>query len=215
MFPTESLEKGVILRAGRGPGLRCRATDRREFADSPRPLRRWTRRKDVRRSFAIRRRRPPLGIWNIMNDIFITENFLLQNDRAVELYHRFARDLPIIDYHCHLPPQQIAEDHRFANLAEIWLYGDHYKWRAMRSAGVAERYCTGDACDWEKFEKWAEVVPRTLRNPLYHWTHLELKRPLGISDRLLNPADRPGNLGSSATPCLPATTCRAAASCGR
>jgi len=122
-----------------------------------------------------------------MNDLFITENFLLQNDRAVELYHRFARDLPIIDYHCHLPPGQIAVDHRFANLTQIWLYGDHYKWRAMRTAGVAERYCTGDASDWEKFEKWAEVVPRTLRNPLYHWTHLELKRPLGISDRLLNP----------------------------
>jgi glucuronate isomerase len=122
-----------------------------------------------------------------MKDIFITENFLLQNDRAVELYHRFARDLPIIDYHCHLPPRQIAEDHRFANLAQIWLSGDHYKWRAMRWAGVAERYCTGDATDWEKFEKWAEVVPKTLRNPLYHWTHLELKRPLGISDRLLDP----------------------------
>ncbi|MGO9109972.1 MAG: glucuronate isomerase [Thermoguttaceae bacterium] len=122
-----------------------------------------------------------------MNDIFITENFLLENDRAVELYHRVARDLPIIDYHCHLPPRQIAEDHRFANLTQIWLYGDHYKWRAMRSAGVAERYCTGDATDWEKFEKWAEVVPKTLRNPLYHWTHMELKRPFGISDRLLNP----------------------------
>ena len=122
-----------------------------------------------------------------MNDIFITENFLLQNDRAVELYHQFARDLPIIDYHCHLPPRQIAEDHRFANLTQIWLNGDHYKWRAMRTAGVAERYCTGDAADWEKFAKWAEVVPKTLRNPLYHWTHLELKRPLGISDRLLNP----------------------------
>jgi glucuronate isomerase len=121
-----------------------------------------------------------------VDDVFITDNFLLQNDRAVELYHRFARDLPIIDYHCHLPPQQIAEDHRFANLTQIWLYGDHYKWRAMRTAGVAERYCTGDASDWEKFEKWAEVVPRTIRNPLYHWTHLELKRPLGISDRLLN-----------------------------
>ena len=122
-----------------------------------------------------------------MSDVFITENFLLQNDRAVELYHRFARDLPIIDYHCHLPPRQIAEDHRFANLAEIWLSGDHYKWRAMRWAGVAERYCTGDATDWEKFEKWADVAPKTLRNPLYHWTHLELKRPFGISDRLLNP----------------------------
>ncbi len=123
----------------------------------------------------------------IMSDVFITENFLLQNDRAVELYHQFARDLAIIDYHCHLSPRQIAQDHRFANLAQIWLYDDHYKWRAMRTAGVAERYCTGDATDWEKFEKWAEVVPKTLRNPLYHWTHMELKRPLGISDRLLDP----------------------------
>ena len=131
-----------------------------------------------------------------MSDVFITEDFLLQNDRAVELYQRFARDLPIIDYHCHLPPRQIAEDHCFANLSQIWLYGDHYKWRAMRSAGVAERYCTGDANDWEKFEKWAEVVPKTLRNPLYHWTHLELKRPFGISDRLLNPHTRAGNLGA-------------------
>ena len=122
-----------------------------------------------------------------MDDVFITENFLLQNDRAVELYHRYARDLPIIDYHCHLPPSQIADDHRFENLTQIWLYGDHYKWRAMRTAGVAERYCTGNASDWEKFQKWAETVPQTLRNPLYHWTHLELKRPLGISDRLLGP----------------------------
>jgi glucuronate isomerase len=122
-----------------------------------------------------------------MNDIFITENFLLQNDRAVELYHRFARDLPIIDFHCHLPPEQVAGNRRFDNITQIWLYGDHYKWRAMRTAGVAERYCTGDASDREKFQKWAETVPLTLRNPLYHWTHLELKRPLGISDRLLGP----------------------------
>lgn len=122
-----------------------------------------------------------------MSDAFITENFLLQNDRAVELYHGYARDLPIIDYHCHLPPAQVAEDRRFENLAQIWLHGDHYKWRAMRTAGVEERYCTGDASDREKFQRWAEVVPQTLRNPLYHWTHLELKRPLGISDRLLGP----------------------------
>jgi glucuronate isomerase len=122
-----------------------------------------------------------------VGDIFITENFLLQNQAAVELYHQYARDMPIIDYHCHLPPRQIAEDHRFANLTQIWLYGDHYKWRAMRAAGVPERFCTGDAADWEKFQKWAETVPQTLRNPLYHWTHLELKRPLGISDRLLGP----------------------------
>jgi glucuronate isomerase len=125
-------------------------------------------------------------------DVFITENFLLQNDTAVRLYHEYARDMPIIDYHCHLPPQQIAEDHRFENLAQIWLYGDHYKWRAMRANGVAERYCTGNATDREKFQKWAETVPKTLRNPLYHWTHLELKRPFGISDRLLNPETAEG-----------------------
>jgi glucuronate isomerase len=118
---------------------------------------------------------------------FINENFLLQNDRAVELYHGYARDLPIIDYHCHLPPSQVAEDRRFENIAQVWLHGDHYKWRAMRAAGVPERFCTGDAPDREKFQKWAETVPQTLRNPLYHWTHLELNRPLGISDRLLGP----------------------------
>lgn len=122
-----------------------------------------------------------------MSDIFITENFLLQNAAAVELYHDYARDMPIIDYHCHLPPAQIAKDHRFENLARIWLDGDHYKWRAMRAAGVDERFCTGGASDWEKFQAWARTVPMTLRNPLYHWTHLELKRPLGVSDRLLNP----------------------------
>lgn len=122
-----------------------------------------------------------------MKDVFITENFLLPNQAAVRLYHEYARDLPIIDYHCHLPPQQVASDHRFGNLTQIWLYGDHYKWRAMRAAGVPEQFCTGTASDWEKFQKWAETVPKTLRNPLYHWTHLELKRPFGISDRLLNP----------------------------
>jgi glucuronate isomerase len=119
--------------------------------------------------------------------VLITENFLLTTDAGVRLYHEYARDLPIIDYHCHLPPAQIADDHRFKNLAEIWLYGDHYKWRAMRANGVPERYCTGDASDWEKFQQWAATVPCTLRNPLYHWTHLELKRPFGIGDRLLNP----------------------------
>ena len=127
-----------------------------------------------------------------MNAPFITENFLLQNDRAVELYHRFAAEQPIIDYHCHLPPAEIAADRRFENLAQVWLHGDHYKWRAMRAAGVPERYCTGGASDREKFQKWAETVPQTLRNPLYHWTHLELNRPLGISDRLLNPATAAG-----------------------
>jgi glucuronate isomerase len=127
-----------------------------------------------------------------VSDVFITENFLLQNDRAVELYHRYAKELPIVDYHCHLPARQIAEDHRFENLTQIWLAGDHYKWRAMRANGVPERYCTGDATDWEKFEKWADTVPKTLRNPLYHWTHLELKRPLGVSDRLLGPSTARG-----------------------
>jgi len=122
-----------------------------------------------------------------VSNLFITENFLLQNDAAVTLYHQYARHMPIIDYHCHLPPEQIARDHKFANLTQAWLYGDHYKWRAMRAGGVPERYCTGDASDWEKFEKWAEIVPKTLRNPLYHWTHLELKRPFGIRDRLLGP----------------------------
>lgn len=118
---------------------------------------------------------------------FIHEDFLLQTKFAHRLYHEFAAELPIVDFHCHLPPSQVAEDHRFANLTEIWLNGDHYKWRAMRSNGVAEKYCTGNASDWAKFEKWAETVPHCLRNPLYHWTHLELNRPFGIRDRLLNP----------------------------
>ena len=127
-----------------------------------------------------------------MNDIFITENFLLQSDTAAALYHQYARDLPIIDYHCHLPPRQIAEDHRFENLTQIWLYGDHYKWRLMRANGIDERYITGEATDLEKFQKWAQTVPKTLRNCMYHWVHLELNRPFGISDRLLNPATAEG-----------------------
>ncbi len=117
---------------------------------------------------------------------FIHEDFLLQTKSARTLYHDYARDLPIIDYHCHLPVRQVAEDHRFRNMAEVWLAGDHYKWRAMRANGAPERFCTGDASDWEKFLKWAETVPATLGNPLYHWTHLELNRPFGIGDRLLN-----------------------------
>lgn len=114
------------------------------------------------------------------------DDFLLQTETARRLYHDFARSMPIIDYHCHLPPDQIADNKRFDNLTQLWLYGDHYKWRAMRANGVDERYCTGDASDWEKFEKWAETVPYTLRNPLYHWTHLELKNPFGVTD-LLSP----------------------------
>jgi glucuronate isomerase len=117
---------------------------------------------------------------------FMHEDFLLDTKQAKNLYHDYARNMPIIDYHSHLPPEQIDDDKQFRNLYEIWLSGDHYKWRAMRANGVAERYCTGDASDWEKFEKWAATVPYTLRNPLYHWTHLELRRPFGITDRLLD-----------------------------
>lgn len=118
---------------------------------------------------------------------FIHDDFLLETDVARDLYHRVAKVQPIIDYHCHLPPDQIADDHKFSTLTRIWLDGDHYKWRAMRANGVDERFCTGSAGDWEKFEAWANTVPYTLRNPLYHWTHLELKRPFGITDRLLAP----------------------------
>ena len=117
---------------------------------------------------------------------FLNEDFLLQSQTARTLYHQYAEDQPIIDYHCHIPPKEIAENRKFDNLTQIWLYGDHYKWRAMRANGVNERYCTGDASDREKFQAWAETVPKTLRNPLYHWTHMELKRPFGVSGKLLN-----------------------------
>lgn len=118
---------------------------------------------------------------------FLDENFLLQTETARRLYHDFAKKMPIIDYHCHLPPEDIASDKIFKNLTSIWLNGDHYKWRAMRINGVPEEYCTGNVDDYKKFEKWAETVPYTLRNPLYHWTHMELKNPFGIK-KLLNPA---------------------------
>ncbi|QPR29077.1 glucuronate isomerase [Edwardsiella hoshinae] len=117
---------------------------------------------------------------------FLTEDFLLDTEFARRLYHDYAAEQPIFDYHCHLPPEQIAEDYRFENLYDIWLKGDHYKWRAMRTNGVAERFCTGDASDREKFQAWAETVPHTIGNPLYHWTHLELRRPFGICDTLLS-----------------------------
>ena len=118
---------------------------------------------------------------------FMDKDFLLQTDAAKELYHEHAAKMPIIDYHCHLIPKMVADNKRFESIAQIWLMGDHYKWRAMRSNGVPERYCTGaDTTDWEKFEKWAETVPYTFRNPLYHWTHLELKTAFGI-DKRLNP----------------------------
>lgn len=115
---------------------------------------------------------------------FIHEDFLLQNATARRLYHTYAAQEPILDYHCHLPPKDVAENRRFANLFEIWLEGDHYKWRAMRANGVPERYCTGDASPYEKFLAWAKTAPHTLRNPLYHWTHLELKRYFEIEDLL-------------------------------
>lgn len=115
---------------------------------------------------------------------FLDEDFLLQTKTARTLYHEFAKDMPIIDYHNHLPPDQILADKVFKNITEIWLYGDHYKWRAMRTNGINEKYCTGDASDYEKFEKWAETVPYTMRNPLYHWTHLELQRYFDIKETL-------------------------------
>ena len=119
---------------------------------------------------------------------FNDENFLLQTATAQRLYHEYAAPQPIIDYHCHLNPQYVADNHVFENLSRIWLEGDHYKWRAMRTNGIDERYITGkDTSDWEKFEKWAETVPYTMRNPLYHWTHLELRTVFGV-DKLLSPA---------------------------
>lgn len=120
-----------------------------------------------------------------MNQTFIHDTFLLQNDMAVLLYHEYAKHLPIIDYHNHLPPHEIATDHTYANITEVWLQGDHYKWRAMRANGINESYITGAQSDKDKFLQWAATVPYTMRNPLYHWTHLELKRYFGI-DTLLS-----------------------------
>lgn len=118
---------------------------------------------------------------------FLGDSFLLDNEFAEQLYHEHAAPQPIIDYHCHLSPEDIASDRRFRSITEIWLEGDHYKWRAMRTQGVTEHFITGKASDWEKFEKWAETVPYTVRNPLFHWTHLELRRYFGIEE-LLSPA---------------------------
>lgn len=122
-----------------------------------------------------------------MGKLFMGEDFLLQTKTAELLYNEYAKQMPIIDYHCHLSPQQIAEDIKFENLTQAWLYGDHYKWRAMRTSGVDESYCTGNKSDYEKFEKWAATVPYTMRNPLYHWTHLELKRYFDIHE-ILDPS---------------------------
>ena len=118
---------------------------------------------------------------------FISEDFLLETKTSRILYHEHAKKMPIYDYHCHLPADRIAADHRFENLTQAWLAGDHYKWRAMRANGIPEKYITGNAGDYEKFEKWAQTVPHCLGNPLYHWTHLELKNPFGIKDKLLSP----------------------------
>ncbi len=117
---------------------------------------------------------------------FIHDDFLLQTAAARDLYHAFAQAEPIFDYHCHLPQKLIADNHQFTDLSEIWLGGDHYKWRAMRTNGVQERVCTGDATAREKFDAWCAAVPHTLGNPLYHWSHLELKRYFGI-DEIINP----------------------------
>ena len=117
---------------------------------------------------------------------FIHEDFMLSNEYARELYHGSAEDLPIIDYHCHLSPQEIAENIQFRDITQLWLGGDHYKWRAMRGNGVPEEFITGDRSPWEKFEKWAETMPYAMRNPLYHWSHLELSRVFGI-EKVLKP----------------------------
>ncbi|KZL89891.1 glucuronate isomerase [Clostridium magnum] len=121
---------------------------------------------------------------------FMDENFLLSNNTAINLYHDYAKEMPIIDYHCHLNPKEIYENKRFKNITEVWLYGDHYKWRAMRSNGIDEKYITGDSSDYEKFMAWARTMPMTIGNPLYHWTHLELQRFFGIYD-VLNEKNAP------------------------
>ncbi len=118
---------------------------------------------------------------------FITEDFLLHSKAAKILYHEYAKGMPIFDYHSHLPPEQIANDVKFENITQVWLYGDHYKWRLMRTFGINENYITGDKSDYDKFISWSQTVPYTIRNPIYHWTHLELKSYFGISDRVLNP----------------------------
>lgn len=115
---------------------------------------------------------------------FLDDDFLLQSETARRLYHDYAKDLPIIDYHSHLPPDVVATDENFRNITRIWLAGDHYKWRAQRVLGIPEKYITGDEDDRSKFRKWAEAVPYTLRNPLFHWTHMELKNPFGVTELL-------------------------------
>ena len=119
--------------------------------------------------------------------MFINDDFLLDTPQAKTLFHKYAEGQPIIDYHSHLDPAAIVDNRQFSNIAQLWLDGDHYKWRAMRTNGIPERLCSGDALDREKYDAWAATVPRLLRNPLYHWTHLELRRPFGISGILFSP----------------------------
>lgn len=128
---------------------------------------------------------------NTVTDPFISETFVLESEAARELYFDYVRDLPIVDYHNHLPPDEIAGDKRYANLTEIWLKGDHYKWRAMRANGVPEELITGDRDDYDKFLAWAKTVPYTMRNPLQHWTQMELKHPFGVLDLLNEQTARP------------------------
>lgn len=125
-----------------------------------------------------------------MTKAFLNDNFLLSNPTAEILYHQYAKDLPIIDYHCHLSPQEIYENKTFKNITEAWLYGDHYKWRLMRANGAEERLITGDAEGYDKFLAWAKTVPTLIGNPLYHWTHLELQRFFGVHE-LLNEQNAP------------------------
>ena len=115
---------------------------------------------------------------------FMDKDFLLETETAKKLFHDYAEKTPILDYHCHINPKEIAEDRQFDNITQVWLGGDHYKWRFMRSCGVDEKYITGDASDYEKFCKWAEVVGKAIGNPLYHWTHLELQRYFGVEQPL-------------------------------
>ena len=125
---------------------------------------------------------------------FMGRNFLLTTETAKALFHRYAEKLPIIDYHCHVPPKEIAEDKQVPNIAELWLGGDHYKWRAMRTCGIPEKYVTGDASDYDKFKAYAKIMPSLIGNPLYHWTHLELRRYFG--SRTFSPKRRRTGSGS-------------------
>ena len=126
-----------------------------------------------------------------MAEPFLGPDFLLPNESARRLYREYAAGQPIFDYHCHLPVREIADNRDFPTITHVWLAGDHYKWRAMRVFGVDERLITGDAGDFEKFAAWAETVPYTVRNPLYHWTHMELRRPFEVRDLLSSERSAP------------------------